>query len=187
MKIKTETKMHTIEMRLWRDGWNAGYEPDCFDDLEPNFPADHEIDEDGIILATEAEVDDLLAFWRSEIRAANIGEDGDVLNALTDDEIANGDEWILTTDVEYLTPKFTPNGSEYKPTKWLSVYDKGFSMPEGDEICVLMADDSANVVLPTGETFHCGTDGLRVRVMQAAHEEDRGTWCEGNRGGRLFI
>ena len=34
MTIKTETKTINITLKLWRGGWNAGYEPDCFDDLE---------------------------------------------------------------------------------------------------------------------------------------------------------
>ena len=75
----------------------------------------------------------------------------------------------------------------YEPKKRTSVYEDHFKMPEGEELCVLYADDCASVVLPSGEKFHCGSDGLRVRVMKAKNEEDRGTWCEGNRGGRLFI
>ena len=34
MEIKTETRTVSIALRLWRGGWNVGYEPDCFADLE---------------------------------------------------------------------------------------------------------------------------------------------------------
>ena len=77
---------------------------------------------------------------------------------------------------------------EYITKKRVCVYDPNFrGMPAGEEIAVLCADDSADVTLPDGRTFHTGADGLRVRVMRAKNEEDRGLWVFGNRGGRLYI
>lgn len=77
----------------------------------------------------------------------------------------------------------------YEPKKRIDIYadDEFRGMPAGDEIACLEADDCANVTLPTGETFNCGADGLRVRVMKAHNEEDRGLWFYGNRGGRLYL
>lgn len=77
---------------------------------------------------------------------------------------------------------------EYITKKRICVYDPDFScMPAGEEIAVLCADDSAAVKLPDGRTFHTGADGIRVRVMRAKNEEDRGRFVFGNRGGRLYI
>ena len=77
---------------------------------------------------------------------------------------------------------------EYIPKRRVCVYDLNFrEMPAGEEIATLCADDSAAVTLPDGRTFHTGADGLRVRVMRAEKEEDRGSWVFGNRGGRLYI
>ena len=77
---------------------------------------------------------------------------------------------------------------EYITKKRVCVYDTNFRrMPAGEEIAVLIADDSAAVTLPDGSTFNTGADGIRVRVMRAKNEEDRGLWVFGNRGGRLYI
>ena len=103
MTIKTESKMINIALRLWRGGWNAGIEPDCFLDLETNFRCDHEYD-DGIdaTLASDADAQNLIAWWRDECDSANSGNDGECLLALSDDEIARGDEWQLIVDEEDL-------------------------------------------------------------------------------------
>ena len=102
MEIKTETRTVSIALRLWRGGWNAGYKPDCFADLENGSFArefgkglDEEI---GAILATDADLDNLIDWWQSECDAANSGEDGEVLLALSDEERERGDEWNLIVD-----------------------------------------------------------------------------------------
>lgn len=102
MTIKTETKTINITLKLWRGGWNAGYEPDCFDDLENGSFAREfgkGTEEGGTaILASDADVKNLIAWWQDEVDTANRGEDGEVLVALTDEERGNGDEWDLTVD-----------------------------------------------------------------------------------------
>ena len=77
--------------------------------------------------------------------------------------------------------------NEYIVKKRVSVYDEDFEMPEGEQIDVVYADDCANAILPNGQFFHASIDNIRVRVMKAKNEKDKGTWCEGNYGGRLFI
>lgn len=77
---------------------------------------------------------------------------------------------------------------EYKAKKVMCVYESSFKgMPKGEQIAILTADDCANVVLPNGQVFHCGCDGMRVRVMKATNKEDIGTFAYGNRGGRLYV
>lgn len=102
MTIKTESKIINIALRLWRGGWNAGYEPDCFADLENGSFAREfgkGLDEEtGAILASDADTQKLIDWWQSECDAANIGEDGEVLLALSDEERERGDEWTLFTD-----------------------------------------------------------------------------------------
>lgn len=97
MTIKTETRTVEITLNLWRGGWNAGYEPDCFNDLECNFPTMHpERQDDYIIVTTESELTDLIEWWASECATVNGGNEGDCLAALTDEEIERGDEWTLS-------------------------------------------------------------------------------------------
>lgn len=103
MKIKTETRVVTISLKLWRSGWNAGFEPDCFDDMEPNFPIynpERDEDEDYVILSSDNAVNDLIDWWESEVEAANRGEDGDGLCGLSEAELENGDEWVLNVEEE---------------------------------------------------------------------------------------
>ena len=103
MTIKTESKIINISMKLYRGGWNCGYEPDCFQDLEPNFPRDHEYDAEAeAILASDAEAQSLIDWWQDECDSSNAGEDGECLQALTEDEIARGDEWALFVDEKEL-------------------------------------------------------------------------------------
>lgn len=106
MTIKTESKMINIALRLWRGGWDAGLEPDCFADMD-NGSFAREFGkgrEDGsdTILASDADTQNLIAWWRSECDTANGGEDGDCLQALSSEEIARGDEWQLIVDEEDL-------------------------------------------------------------------------------------
>lgn len=97
MTIKTETRTVEITLRKFVGGWNAGWEPDCFDDLETTFRCIHTgRDEDGYtILATDSDVNDLVDCWKAECDDANAGRDGECLLALSEDEIARGDEWYL--------------------------------------------------------------------------------------------
>lgn len=102
MTIKTESKYIKITLKLWRGGWNAGYEPDCFDDLENGSFAREfgkgTADEGTAILASDEDTRNLIAWWQNEVGTANRGEDGEVLAALTDEERGNGDEWDLIVD-----------------------------------------------------------------------------------------
>lgn len=102
MVIRTEKRVVRITMQKWHGGWDAGYEPDCFGDVEDNFGLAHYDEEEMEIRATEEEVKDLLEWWQEEIAAVNAGEDGNgVLPPLDEDEIARGDEW--TIDLEELS------------------------------------------------------------------------------------
>lgn len=100
MKIKTETRRLTLALRLWRGGWDAGYEPDCLDDLETDFPRNRPRDEEtDDLLATDQEVNGLIAWWRVECDYANAGDHyGDGLRCLSQTERENGDEWALIVD-----------------------------------------------------------------------------------------
>lgn len=101
MTIKTEKRLVEISLRYWKGGWNAGYEPDCFQDLEPNFPMQFPEREEYAILCLEKELVELIDFWSEECDLANEGEPGDVLEALTDAEIDNGDGWnIFVNELE---------------------------------------------------------------------------------------
>lgn len=101
MRIKTERDIVEITLRLWRGGWNIGFEPDCFYDLETEFPMSflNRVDGDSIIIASELDTKELIAWWTEECRAVNRGEDGVILVALTKDEIERGDEWCLGVEV----------------------------------------------------------------------------------------
>lgn len=100
MYIITETRRLTLSLRLWRGGWNAGYEPDCLDDLETDFPRNCSHDEEtDDLLATDQEVDGLIAWWQAECTNANTGDrDGDGLCCLSQADRANGDAWALIVE-----------------------------------------------------------------------------------------
>lgn len=106
MIIKTESKIINISLKLYRGGWNAGYEPDCFSDLENgSFAREYgKGREEGsdAILASDADTQNLINWWQEECDTANGGEDGECLVALSEDEIARGDEWTLFVDEEDL-------------------------------------------------------------------------------------
>lgn len=97
MTIKTETRTVEIALRIWRGGWNAGFEPDCFEDLEVNFPIDHpeRLDGDWTIISSDADLVSMIDGWQYECAEANAGHDGECLCALSEDEIARGDSWEL--------------------------------------------------------------------------------------------
>lgn len=63
------------EREITVKSWNgSGYGPDCFYDLETNFPADHErVDGDSAYICTSEEYDDLKEWWKEEIAAMNNG------------------------------------------------------------------------------------------------------------------
>ena len=102
MTIKTESKTINITLKLWRGGWNAGYEPDCFADMDNGSFAREfgKGTEEGstAILASDEDAKNLISWWQDEVDTANRGEDGEVLVALTDEERDNGDEWDLVVD-----------------------------------------------------------------------------------------
>lgn len=102
MKIKTETRTVNITLRKFVGGWSAGWEPDCFDDLETTFRIlNPNRDEDGsTVIATDADTNAMIGWWQSECDDANAGRDGECLIALSEDEIARGDEWYLEVSDE---------------------------------------------------------------------------------------
>lgn len=94
MMITTNTRTVEIALRLW-NGLDGQYEPDCFNDLEPNFAPAHR-GEGGEIRCTDEELNDLIEWWTAEVENANHGDvDGDGLCVLTDEQRENGDEWAL--------------------------------------------------------------------------------------------
>ena len=90
----TDTNEHkNIEIRTWVTG--SGYGSDCFDDLEPNFPREHEIDENsGEIICTSSEYRDLLAWWEEEVRCMNAHELGELHDY---SEVGTDDEFVIIT------------------------------------------------------------------------------------------
>lgn len=94
MTIKTNTRTVNIQLCKWESG--NGYGPDCFQDLEVNFPAAHQrLDGSDEIVCTDSELDELIAWWQSECDAANSGKDGDILSP---SDLSDGDEWCLIAD-----------------------------------------------------------------------------------------
>ena len=104
MTIKTEAKIINITLKLWRGGWDAGYEPDCFDDMDNGSFAREfgkGTEEGGTaILANDEDAKNLISWWQDEVDTANQGEDGECLVPLTEEERDNGDEWNLDVDEE---------------------------------------------------------------------------------------
>jgi len=94
--IKETGKTYDVKLILW-DGTQYG--PDCFDDLEPNFPREHEtLEGDYAVLSNQADFDNLVEWWTAETDAANRGEDGDGLCGLTESERENGYEWAFLVE-----------------------------------------------------------------------------------------
>lgn len=89
------TKRFEISLRSYDKIWNT-WSPDCFQDLETTFPATHDHDADGVILASEIDVEELISWWTDEVKRANDDPDyeGDGLCAC-------GREWQLTADFIY--------------------------------------------------------------------------------------
>lgn len=63
------------EKEITVKSWNgSGYGPDCFYDLEVNFPADHEkVDGGDAYICTSEEYEGLKDWWEDEIAAMNNG------------------------------------------------------------------------------------------------------------------
>ena len=82
----------TVELRSWEE---TQWSPDCFNDLECNFAAEHEFDEEQNTLASKSEVNDLIDWWQHEVDSANADPEyeGDGLCAL-------GKEWTLDVNSE---------------------------------------------------------------------------------------
>lgn len=91
MTIKTETRTVEITLKLWSEP-DGAYGPDVFGELVADFSAAHGGS------ATDAEVDALIDQWLYEVREANSGSNGDILEALDDDDINSGCEWVLSVN-----------------------------------------------------------------------------------------
>lgn len=84
---------YDIALRYYR-ACPATLEPDCFHNLEQEFPTDHpERDEEGNIVAPESAIRELINWWEDECSMANSGFDGNVLNGLTPSAIEDNDCW----------------------------------------------------------------------------------------------
>lgn len=85
--ITTDTKKrYTLTLHIWEDGqWS----PDCFGDLEPDFPSNHKHVAGGYeYLATQREVDELIDWWTAEAER------------LTEEEIESGKEYSFNAEEE---------------------------------------------------------------------------------------
>lgn len=90
MIIKTESNCYDIMLNLFHGYWDGRLDPDCFDDLERDFPNTHPCGElrskslplpgfpahTYCVFATEAEYNDLVDYWWRECDSANAGKDG---------------------------------------------------------------------------------------------------------------
>lgn len=92
IRVSETGKEYEATLRRWTpDGW----EPDCFGDMEPNFPHENCIDEHGYVVTIEKAFNDLVEFWTNETANANEGIDGDGLLGLTQEERDFGVEWFF--------------------------------------------------------------------------------------------
>ncbi len=75
MKIKADDagRVYTITLRVWTGGWNAGYGPDIFDDIECNFLRDECTwdEEQEIWLCSDDQIQDMIDFWEREVDFTN--------------------------------------------------------------------------------------------------------------------
>lgn len=96
MTIKTEARIVSISLKLWKPGWNGRYTVDHFDDLETDFCSTHKrFNGSEILEATEDELSELIEWWSEEVEASNNGIDGEGLRGLTAEQIEDGYEWVL--------------------------------------------------------------------------------------------
>lgn len=100
MKIinSTTNKSVDVALRLWRGGWNAGFEPDVLQDLAADDLNNCPHDEDHNPMMSADALKDFVDWWTGEIVRSNSGRDGDGLQGLTADEISRGDEWMLSVE-----------------------------------------------------------------------------------------
>lgn len=60
-----------VELRNWYDdGWNCGYTPNYFCDMETNFVFEQDV--------TEKEYQDLIDFWSDEVSRHDAGEETEI-------------------------------------------------------------------------------------------------------------
>lgn len=73
----TDTKE---EKEITIKNWNgSGYDPDCFYDLETNFPIEHKkIDGGDSYICTSKEYEELVTWWNEEVTAMNNGTVGEL-------------------------------------------------------------------------------------------------------------
>lgn len=112
MKLITETREIKITLHYFN---GTDLDPDCFNDLEDVFMVEHKmLDGSDEYIATDEEVNDLIEFWEKECKTANAGYNHNeysdyeeykartledpMLWALSDDQLENGEKWILTVD-----------------------------------------------------------------------------------------
>ena len=96
VKSTTNGKLYSINLTYVEEHYdfrNNSVSPDCFDDLEPNFPVEYpeRDDETDAILAPQEAINNLISWWNGEIDAWNHGEDdsvfGDPAEVLPEDVI----------------------------------------------------------------------------------------------------
>ena len=94
----TDNTKVDVTLHLWRGGWNAGFEPDALQDLASDDLNPRPHDDDGYPMMSADDFHAFIDWWTDEIARSNSGRDGDGLQGLTAEEIARGDEWMLTVD-----------------------------------------------------------------------------------------
>ena len=74
-----------VSLREWfNDGWNCGYSPDFFYDLETDFPSGSEL--------SEEEYKQMVDFWKDEVSCHNNGEETEIFGEY------NGVEYLFEYD-----------------------------------------------------------------------------------------
>ena len=74
-----------VSLREWfDDGWNCGYSPDLFYDMETDFPAGSDL--------TEEEYRQVVEFWKDEVSRHNDGEETEMFGEY------NGVEYLFEYD-----------------------------------------------------------------------------------------
>lgn len=63
--------------------------------LDDNLPGKYDPASRCYIVDSDERVQQMIDFWRSECESANHGENGEILEALTQEEIDNDVEWML--------------------------------------------------------------------------------------------
>lgn len=121
MIIQSETRIVSISLRRYCGGEHYGLGPDCFGDLETEFPLAHpdRMAGSNIICADDKDIDELLNYWSNAVQTANRGwdrikyesfeeyrrETDNPLFALDDGELHRGDEWQLEVQISVFSDK----------------------------------------------------------------------------------